>query len=114
MKLFITILSIYCLVNTTNSFGFAICKGHPAEKPDINHSTNIINVREFVKLSAKEFSLISGKKMNLWNRLSFSLLKIRMKHDLKNNSNLSISDFYSKSSHHMSPWLWVGIGVVLL
>jgi hypothetical protein len=113
MKLFITILCIFCMVNTNNSFAFAIGKPAIAERPDINHSTNNIKASELIKLSEKEFSLITGKKMNLWDRLSFSVLKMRMKHDLKNNPNLTISEYYAKkSSRHLSTWGYVGIVVI--
>ena len=99
------------MVNTNNSFAFAIYDPGIAGKPVIIHSTNIIKASEFIKLSAKEFSLITGEKMNLWHRLSFSLLKMRMKHDLKNNPNLAISDYYLKSSRHIGTWGWIGIGL---
>jgi hypothetical protein len=39
---------------------------------------------------------------------------MRIKHDLKNNPNLKISEYYSKKSRHMSPWLWIGIGLVVV
>lgn len=112
MKLFITILSIYCIANTNNSFAFAIIK--PVSPMHEVISLNNIKASEFVKLSAKDYSIITGKKLNLWNRISFSLLKMRIKHDLKNNPNLKISEYYSKKSRHMSPWLWIGIGLVVV
>ena len=34
-----------------------------------------------------------------------------MKHDLKNNPNLAVSD-YSKSSRQRSIWFWVGVVVI--
>ena len=111
MKLLITILSIYYIVNTNNSFAFAIIK--PVSPMHEVISLNNIKASEFVKLSAKDYSIITGKKLNLWNRISFSLLKMRIKHDLKNNPNLKISEYYSKKSRHMSPWLWIGIGLVV-
>ena len=112
MKLFITILSVCCMANTNKSIAFAIVKAVPVRHEVV--SVNNIKASEFVKLSAKDYSTITGQKLSLWNRISFSLLKMRIKHDLKNNPNLKISEYYSKKSRHMSPWLWIGIGLLVV
>jgi len=114
MKLIITILSIYCLAITNNSFAFAINKPHIAEGHIVVNSSTYLKASEFVKLSAEQFSSITGKKLNLWNRVSFSLLKLKIKHDLKKNPNLYITDYYfKKSNNHNFNWWVFGIGLVV-
>ncbi len=115
MKFYLNLFCICCLLNTNTSFAFAISKPRSIEKPGIIKFSNNLNASDFVKLSAKDFSLITGKKMNLWNRLSFSFLKMRMKHDLKKNPDLKVNDYYAKKGKkHLSVWWIVGIGVVIL
>jgi hypothetical protein len=45
--------------------------------------------------------------MNLWNRLSFSFLKMRMKHDFKKNPDLKVNDYYAKNGkrHLGAGWI---------
>ena len=71
---------------------------------------------EFVKLSFKQFATITGEKENLWNKISFNVMKMRIKHDLKKNPNSKLSD-YNDPKHKMSTGLkitiWVA-GILLL
>jgi hypothetical protein len=115
MRFYLNLFCICCILNTNTSFAIAISKPGNIEKPAITQLLNNLKASEFVKLSVKDFSLITGEKMNLWNRLSFSFLKIRMKHDLKKNPDLKVNDYYAKKGKkHLSVWWFVGIGVVIL
>jgi hypothetical protein len=105
-------------LHTNNSFSFSISKPSISDRPGINQLISNIRAIEFVKLSAKEFSAFSGKKLSLRERLYFSLLKIKMKHDLKKNPNLTINDYLSKKSRrHLGTFWWILIivaGVLLI
>ncbi|HEV8081751.1 MAG TPA: hypothetical protein VGP55_01035 [Chitinophagaceae bacterium] len=115
MKFYLNLFCICCLLNTSTSFAFAISKSRTIENPRIIKFSTNLNARDFVKLSAKDFSLITGKKMNLWNRISFTFLKVKMKHDLKKNPDLKVNDYYAKEGKkHLSVWWIVGIGIVTL
>ncbi len=115
MKLYLNLFCIYCIINTNTSFAFAISKSSNIEKPGITKFSNNLKACDFVKLSAKDFTLITGRKMNVWNRLSLSFIKMRMKHDLKKNPNLNVNDYYAnKGRKHLSAWWIVGICVVSL
>jgi len=103
-----SLLCIYFIINTNTSFALAL-SDPGVNKPDVTKVTNSIKAIEFVKLSAKDISLITGKKMNIWNRLSFSILKMRMKHDLKKDPNLTVADYNSKNGKHR-----VGVGGIIL
>ncbi len=115
MKFYLSLFCICCILNTNTSFAFAISKPSTIENLGIVKFSNYLKASEFVKLSAKDFSLITGKEMNLWNRLSFSFLKMRMKLDLKKNPDLKVIDYYAKEGKkHLSVWWIVGIGVFTL
>jgi len=81
-------------MNTNVSF--ALSKQLHIERLRLSSLSNNLKAGDFVRLSAKDFSLTTGKKMNVWNMLFFSLSKLRMKHDLKKNPNLAVTNYYSK------------------
>ena len=60
-----------------------------------NLPVKYLNASEFVKLSARDFSSLSGIKLNLFQRLSFGITKLRIKHDLKKSPDLKITDYKS-------------------
>jgi hypothetical protein len=112
MKRFITVLILFGVTYANNSLALAIPR--PVFPNDKTISLGSMKASEFAKLSAEDYSSITGKEMNLWNRISFSFLKMRIKHDIKNNPNLTICEYYSKNKKHMSPWLWIAIGLVVI
>lgn len=79
--------------------------GQPAKATELNYSSSDPNyfglpaifiemkVSEFVKLSAREYQLIAGKKMNLKDRISFSLLKKDMNKSLKKHPDQVVKDY---------------------
>lgn len=73
---------------------------------------------EFVKLSTKEFTKLTGKRLNVFQRISFQIAKAKMKHDLKKNPNLQVTDYaktFSKSDSRFSfLWFILGIAGVIL
>lgn len=50
-------------------------------------------LRDIVNISAKEFSRLTGKKMTLKERIAFSLIKPKMKKELKKDPGISVRDF---------------------
>ncbi len=101
MRFYLRLFCICCLLNTSTSFAFAISKPRFIEKPGIINFSNNLKASEFIKLSIKDFSLITGKKTNLWNRLSFSFIKMRMKHDLKKNPDLTVNAWYANEGKRL-------------
>ncbi len=75
-------------------------------------SAKYLKVSEFVKLSPGEFSKLTGKKLNVFQRASFHLVKLKMKHDLKRNPDLLITDYkkYPKSNSGFS-FMWFMLGL---
>ena len=95
---------------TTNAFSFSINKR--VTTPD---ALKYLKGSEFIKLSFKQFASFTGEKENLWNNLSFNIMKMRVRHDLKKNPGLSITDYNSnRSKHGLSVGLWIVFGFIAL
>ncbi len=74
-------------------------------------------VSEFVKLSPGEFSKLTGKKLNFFQRVSFQLIKLKMKHDLKRNPDMLITDYKKapgRGSGFNIMWFLLGIAGPIL
>lgn len=101
---------ICTVAGTNNVFSFSINK--TVTTP---YALKYLKGSEFIKLSFKQFASLTGEKENLGNNLSFSIMKMRIRHDLKKNPNLSITDYNSnRSKHGLSVALWIIIGIVAL
>lgn len=76
-------------------------------------SVKYLKASEFIKLSAKDFAQLTGKKLNVFQRMSFQIVKLKMKHDLKKNPNLLVTDYTNSPSASGSrfSFLWFILGV---
>lgn len=112
------VMLIILLAHLNSSFGFSLVKPKANNiLPSENLYGKYINASEFVNLSVKEFSLLTGKKLNFIQRLSFRVAKLRMKHDLKKNPNLKITDYIGKEEKGKSfdvGWFLIGLGSPLI
>jgi hypothetical protein len=98
------------IANTNYAFSFSIIK--PASSP---HTIKYLKGTEFIKLSFKQFVSITGEKENLWNNISFNIMKMKVRHDLKKDPNLSITDYNAnRSKHGLRIVLWILIGIIAL
>ena len=99
-----------------------ICHGSAVIKPSRSiedtsaaPAAKYLQVKEFLHLSAKEFSAITGKKMNVFDRASFYILKRKVKHDYKRNSDLQLTTyFYNAGKMHLSKGVWIALGILAL
>ena len=68
----------------------------------------------FVTLSLKEFSSITGQKLNLVQKLFFKAVQKRIKKDLKRNPDATVVDYYDpvKKKFKLDP-LWFILGVMI-
>lgn len=96
-------------------YGFSVIK--PAaenEIPPALAALQYVKVSDFVKLSAKEYSVITGKKLNFLQKLSFKVTKMKMKHDLKKNPALKLSDYVNgDGTTFQVDILWMLLGLLL-
>ena len=109
--LLVAVFSIYAFSGVNMAYGFSGIK--PVESPAVA-SLKYLQASEFVKLSAKEYTALTGKKLNFLQRLSFSVTKMKMKRDLKKNPNLKITDYIdADSTTFQIDALWLILGVLI-
>lgn len=70
-----------------------------------------IMAKDFVKFSPTQYAHITGKKMNLWDKLSFQFMKIKMKQEIKKNPDLTLNDYMTEEKKMHRGW-WILIGAV--
>jgi hypothetical protein len=58
-----------------------------------------LKLADVINLSPGDVSKITGKKMSLLNKISFIMMKHRMKKALKKNADLSVSEYYYQTQH---------------
>ena len=110
--LLLTVFSIFVFAGTNMTFAFSVIKPL-ANDESSSTAWKYIRVSDFVKLSAKEFSTLTGKKMNFFDRLSFKVTKMRMKHDLKKNPDLKLTDYMAGGNTTFQvDILWLVLGAL--
>jgi hypothetical protein len=64
---------------------------------------------DFVNLTSNDLANITGRKMKIFERISFNALKLDMKRILKKEPNISVSEYYSskKSKRMGAGWIFV-------
>jgi hypothetical protein len=114
IKFLFLFISLLAVTGTNNSYGASIYNSTP--NPERYEAIKYLKISELVNLSAKQFSELTGKKMNTWDKLSFKIMKIKIKHDLKKNPNLTLKDYYGSSAKRLGTgwWILIGVGTLLL
>ncbi len=88
------VLLMLILLLSYNGFSFSIVKkiipGNHISPVNIDY----LRASVFVKLSAKEFETITGKKLNFPQRIYFKIIQRRLRHELKKAPDLLITDYY--------------------
>jgi hypothetical protein len=85
------IFVLVILLYSQNLFSFSVII--PPHKVEIK-SPDYLKGSVFVNLTAREFSVASGKKLNLFQKIYFKAIQHRVKHDLKKNPDLQITDYF--------------------
>lgn len=107
----ITVLLILLIVSYERiSYASSIITpvSNKANTPD-NTELDYLKASKFVKLSFREFSRLTGKKLSLFQKLSFKLTKMRIRHDLKKNPDLKITDYLNSERKGNSLWFLLGL-----
>lgn len=76
-----------------------------------------LKLSEFIKLTPKNYTDISGKKMTVKERIAFSVIKMKMKRAIKKDQNLTVSEFLAapgKISTGILILLIVGIIAIII
>jgi hypothetical protein len=85
-------------------YGFSISRPRP--KADMVVAN--IKARDFMKMSAKQYGKFIGKKMNLFDRLSFYAYKTRLNKELKKGQT-PIGKLLNPTDINL---LWFGLGFI--
>ena len=88
-----SLLFALCLI-MHNGFSISIVPQAISESNISSDHNDYLRASVFVKLSAKEFGTLTGKKLNLPQRIYFKIIQHRLKHELKENPNLFITRYY--------------------
>lgn len=105
MNLLFTMISFLSLLACDSSYAFN--RSGPVNRNDL---MKVNSGSEFVKLDFKAFAKLTGREKNLANRVSFNLLKIKVRHELKKDPHYKLSsDFESgkKTSPFFKVLYWV-------
>ena len=89
-------IGLFILVFFFSKNGFAISVARP-----INAGNNVIAPKAdylkasvFVQLSPRQFTELTGKKLNFPQRIYFKIIQRRLNRELKSNPDLSITQYY--------------------
>lgn len=105
--------SIYAFAGINTTYGFSVIKPVTAEPTGLA-ALKYVQASEFVKLSAKDYSEITGKKLNFMQKLSFKVTKMKMKRDLKKNPDLKLTDYINgDGTTFQIDALWLILGILI-
>ena len=86
--------------------------------PVTSFSEELKNLKasEFVKLSLKDISRFSGRKLSLKEKISFTVMNKKMKQAIKKDPNLTVRDYLAANRKLGTGWiiLLVIVGILLL
>ena len=91
----------------------------PSANP-VSESWKYLKLADCINLSPDDFSTFYGKRMNIWDKISFKIMKINMRKELKKNPDLLVSEYYSKNMQKRLGWGWwvlislVALGILVL
>ena len=87
---------------------------HLLSENAITPSKDILRADVFVTLSLKEFSAVTGQKLNLVQKLFFKAVQKRLKKDLKRNPDLMVTDYVDPVKKKFKfDSLWFILGVMI-
>lgn len=99
------------------AFGFCMIAGtkvsHSASisnpvDPILNETLMQMKAADFVRLSIEDFAKLSLKKLSLKEKIAFSVLKKKMRRDIKKNPDMTVGS-YLATNRKISTWAWIGI-----
>ncbi len=98
IKFLFLLVTLLDITGTNFSYGLSIHKSVIDINP--NDAVKYVSVSEFLKLSAKQLSELTGKKINTWDKILFAIAKFRIKHELKKHPDLQVTKphFFKRNS----------------
>jgi len=107
-----TVVTFIVLTMTSNLQSHAASFSLP-EKGITPISWRDMKLKTLLSVTPKEFRELTGQKMKLREKLAFSLLKGKMKKELKKNPEMTTGEFMD-SIGAMNKAAWIILGLVVL
>ena len=88
---------------------------YPRSTTSIVKDWKNLKISEFIMLSPEDYTKITGKKMNLTERISFSIMKLKMKHVIRKNPNMTVSEYMDTHKKLGTGWwILIGFGIAIV
>ena len=88
---------------------------YPGSNTSIAKDWKNLKISEFIMLSPEDYTKITGKKMNLTERISFSIMKLRMKHVIRKNPNMTVTEYMDTHKKLGTGWwILIGFGIAIV
>ena len=114
MKLFISFILAIALVSpANNSYAISFSKPVTASLSPSASVSKYMKTSEFIKLSPREFSVVTGKKLSFFEKASLKVLQMKMKRYLKNNPDSTVADYYVNEGDRNFNLLWFLAGLLV-
>ena len=115
MKLFISFILAIALVSpANNSYAISFSKPVTASLSPSASVSKYMKTSEFIKLSPREFSVATGKKLSFFEKASLKVLQMKMKRYLKKNPDSTVADYYMSEGKPKSNIGWFILGGLVL
>jgi hypothetical protein len=107
---FLTVLiALLVTISVNNSYSYSNSK--PINK-NPGKGAKILYISDLIKLSPKEFSELISKRMDMWNKLSFAIVKLRMKHHLKKGKDVTVNNYIFSQGPVKRVLFWIILGLL--
>jgi hypothetical protein len=108
----IIILSIF--LSRQDGFSFSIVRTPANDNKTEIKNPDYLKASVFVKLSAKEFAAVTGRKLNFFQKIYFKVIQRQIKRDLKKNPDLLVNDYFDpKKVKFKFDFLWFVIASII-
>jgi hypothetical protein len=112
-KFFFLLFAFAAIAGTNYCNAFSVNK--PAKYVYMYPGLKDVSAAEFINLSSEQLSKLTGKRMNVWNKFSFAIVKMHVRHNLKKNPALKDMNIFG---HRLSGFekvlFWIILGVFVL
>jgi hypothetical protein len=105
------IISAFTFVSPGNAHASSAVQSGPVTPPN---TWKDFKVRHIVCLSANDFTAVTGKKLNLPQRIAFAIMKKKMKKAVRKNQDITVGEYLTTLKKLEMIWLIVVLVLALL
>lgn len=112
IKLFFISVIILLVFSSDLSYAFSFTKESPKQNVAASYFS-AMKVMDFIYLSTEDYRMLTGKKMSISEKLSFRMLKMKMKHQLKKTPDFTVADYFKAQGEGGFKILWFLAGLII-